>query len=149
MGLDQYLNARKYVGKYDEEELSTKMNQIALNLGFPGEVNGISVEAMYWRKCNAIHRWFVENVQDGVDDCREYRVDRSDLEKLKSVIDRCLNDTTLAPELLPTQSGCFFGNLDHDEWFWGDIERTSKRLGEILDIVGNDWSWEFYYHASW
>ena len=23
----------------------------------------------YWRKQNAIHNWFVENVQDGIDDC--------------------------------------------------------------------------------
>ena len=22
-----------------------------------------------WRKANAIHKWFVDNVQDGVDDC--------------------------------------------------------------------------------
>lgn len=26
-------------------------------------------EIAYWRKANAIHRWFVDNVQNGTDDC--------------------------------------------------------------------------------
>lgn len=29
----------------------------------------ITEEVGYWRKANAIHNWFVENVQDGIDDC--------------------------------------------------------------------------------
>lgn len=41
----------------------------------------------YWRKANAIHRWFVENVQDGNDDCGEYEVTKEKLEELK---DTCL-----------------------------------------------------------
>lgn len=148
MGLDMFLTARKYVSSHSDEALSTKMNQIAQNLGFPGEVSGITVEAMYWRKANAIHQWFVENVQGGVDDCRESRVEREDLVKLQDTIDRCLRDTTLAPELLPTQAGCFFGGLEYDEWYWQDLERTSTRLKEILEATANDW-WEFHYHASW
>lgn len=36
----------------------------------------------YWRKANAIHRWFVENVQDYEDDCGYYEVDREQLEQL-------------------------------------------------------------------
>lgn len=36
----------------------------------------------YWRKANAIHRWFVENVQDGIDDCGCYEVSKEQLEEL-------------------------------------------------------------------
>ena len=37
----------------------------------------------YWRKANAIHSWFVQNVQNGVDDCDTYQVTREQLEALK------------------------------------------------------------------
>lgn len=36
----------------------------------------------YWRKANAIHNWFVENAQDGVDNCGTYEVERYLLEDL-------------------------------------------------------------------
>lgn len=36
----------------------------------------------YWRKANQIHNWFVENVQDGVDDCGAYEVTKEQLEAL-------------------------------------------------------------------
>ena len=41
----------------------------------------------YWRKANQIHRWFVENVQGGVDDCGTYEVTREDLQEL---LDCCI-----------------------------------------------------------
>ena len=31
---------------------------------------GQEVCVAYWRKANAIHSWFVENCQDGVDECQ-------------------------------------------------------------------------------
>jgi hypothetical protein len=39
-------------------------------------------EVMYWRKANQIHKWFVDNVQDGVDDCKEYWVSEEKLQEL-------------------------------------------------------------------
>lgn len=149
MGLDQYLYARKEVSEYADKPLSTKLNQIAESLLFPGEVTGITVEAMYWRKANAIHRWFVENVQSGEDDCLEANVEVEDLLRLKTTIDRCLADTTLAPELLPTQAGCFFGSLEYDEWYWKELEKTSERLGDLIEMVKDDFSWSFTYRSSW
>lgn len=51
-------------------------------------------EIGYWRKANQIHNWFVENVQDGVDDCDYHNeVTKEDLEELlyicQRVIDSC------------------------------------------------------------
>ena len=42
----------------------------------------IKEQVASWRKANAIHNWFVENVQDGVDDCGIYEVSKEDLENL-------------------------------------------------------------------
>lgn len=36
----------------------------------------------YWRKANHIHKWFVDNVQGGNDDCSDYEVSKGKLEAL-------------------------------------------------------------------
>lgn len=38
-----------------------------------------------WRKANQIHNWFVENVQDGIDDCGTYEVTKEQLEELLDI----------------------------------------------------------------
>lgn len=40
----------------------------------------------YWRKANHIHNWFVENVQDGIDECQPTEVTAKQLEDL---LDTC------------------------------------------------------------
>lgn len=40
----------------------------------------------YWRKANQIHNWFVENVQNGIDDCKAYEVTE---EKLRELLNTC------------------------------------------------------------
>lgn len=40
-----------------------------------------------WRKANQIHNWFVENVQDGQDDCGCYEVTK---EQLETLIELCM-----------------------------------------------------------
>lgn len=47
-------------------------------------------ECGYWRKANAIHNWFVQNVQNGVDDCDIYLVTREQLEQLKEACEMVL-----------------------------------------------------------
>lgn len=43
----------------------------------------IEEQVGYWRKANQIHRWFVEHVQDGEDDCQyHHEVTREDLVEL-------------------------------------------------------------------
>ena len=39
----------------------------------------------YWRKANAIHKWFVDNIQDGEDDCGYYEVAPEYLEELLNI----------------------------------------------------------------
>ena len=54
---------------------------------------GIIDHVGYWRKANQIHAWFVENVQDGEDDCGCYEVEKWQLEELldicKLIKDKC------------------------------------------------------------
>lgn len=52
----------------------------------PERVSHITEDVGYWRKANHIHKWFVDNVQDGADDCKEYYVSE---EKLQQLLDAC------------------------------------------------------------
>ena len=93
MGLDQYLSAKKYLspaewrGEQSKQQyegvLKTIEAETFVRKEFPSAEVSISVG--YWRKANAIHQWFVDNCQDGVDDCGSYMVDREKLEELKKV----------------------------------------------------------------
>ena len=43
----------------------------------------------YWRKANQIHNWFVENIQNGEDDCDYHReVTEEDLEELLALCNK-------------------------------------------------------------
>jgi hypothetical protein len=45
----------------------------------------------YWRKANQIHSWFVDNVQDGVDDCEyHHEVTKEILEQLLEICKKVL-----------------------------------------------------------
>ena len=113
-----------------------------------GFVN-IKEEVAYWRKANEIHRWFVDNVQDGEDDCCAHReLTRSDLETLRNLAHEVLCNPDLAEELLPTQSGFFFGGTEYDEFYIEDLQETIKQIDKILETT--DFNTEaLYYVSSW
>jgi hypothetical protein len=148
MGLDMYLTAKRYLSNFDQEDvdMSSKLNDIVrppLDL----TIKEVCATAMYWRKANAIHDWFVQNVQSGEDDCREYYVQKEKLEKLVLHISKVLNDNLLAEHLLPTCSGCFFGSDDYDDYYFECLQKTKDRIEQLLKSL--DDNWEFYYQSSW
>ena len=145
MGLDMYLNAKRFLW-HNESELADKLTENFPELG-EAKIKEVTAQAMYWRKSNAIHKWFVDNVQQGVDDCGNYEVSREQLMELLSVIEMVLDDNGLASEMLPPQSGFFFGSNDIDDWYWEDLKSTKERLEKLLahEMPG----WWFEYHSSW
>ena len=150
MGLDMYLTARHFVSEFSDKELSTKLTELANGIVKGRRVNGITVEAMYWRKANAIHNWFVKNVQDGIDDCKEYHVPADKLKLLLDVVNDVLERKETPAEALPTSSGFFFGEADYNEWYWEGLTRTKEDLTALLLDFGDDnWNWNFYYQSSW
>jgi len=114
----------------------------------PDNICKITEEVAYWRKANQIHRWFVENVQQGEDDCREYLVDTEDLKKLLATVKKVLANRSKADDLLPPQLGFFYGSLEKDEYYFNALEYTRKMLEKTLKkpLVGNQ---SYYYRASW
>lgn len=148
MGLDMYFKAERYVYSYEED--NTLSQDVARN--FP-ECDGLRttevvVMVQQWRKANAIHKWFVDNVQNGEDDCGKYSVSMEHIKKLWGTCVAVLEEKTLAVELLPTENGFFFGSTDYDDWYWEDVSATKVMCERILNNAS--WNnWEFSYQASW
>lgn len=130
MGLDMYL-----YGVIDE------FNKSDYNIGHERK----QIEIGYWRKANQIHNWFVENIQDGIDNCATYVVFRENLEELKSLCEEIIINPEKAEELLPVRSGFFFGSTEYDEFYMHDIQNTL----EIIDYaLKSDYDF-FVYSSSW
>lgn len=99
MGLDMYLSKGKRIPKKSVSEM-IKIDDLISNeenkeieelykdyLQDCGECihwKSLLKEVVYWRKANAIHKWFVDNVQGGVDDCKYYEVTKEHLEELRT-----------------------------------------------------------------
>jgi len=145
MGLDQYLTAKRYIWTYRENDKKIKVVGLVMPKGY--ELKEISVRAAYWRKVNAIHKWFVENVQEGEDDCGEYLVETEKLKELLAIVTEVLANKDNAGANLPTAGGFFFGGTEYDEWYWEGLEYTKEQLTKLLKDF--DDNWEFYYQSSW
>ena len=104
-------------------------------------------EIMYWRKANAIHEWFVQNVQNGMDECNPHEVTQNQILELRNLCQEVLEDYTVAEELLPTTQGFFFGSTEYDEWYFMNLKSTVDAFDEILeDSEADD---IFIYQSSW
>lgn len=140
-----YLTKRVYIGaNYEHNQVKGKI-EISKN-GKPVQVKLNNVSAIveqvgYWRKANQIHNWFVQNVQDGEDNCAEYYVS---LDQLKQLRETCITAlVTKNAELIPPTEGFFFGSTEIDQFYWDDLKDTVEILADL------DENADYYYNASW
>lgn len=174
MGLDMYLSARKYISGWEssyarnEEAAKAGRKEVELFDSVIGAIGlerddisvempamNISIEVAYWRKANAIHNWFIENVAyENIDNCEPMRVEREQLSDLVEVLGEivALGDAPdrmeKANEILPTEGGFFFGSTEYDEYYWESILWSYKKLKGIIDNPKFD-GFDFQYQASW
>jgi len=163
MGLDMYLYAEKWIDfrEWDEDEKNNKkfdklVEIVELDELIDKKQGSISayvkLQIGYWRKANAIHKYFVDKCANGIDECQEIGVPRATLVKLKNICSQLIltKDVEQAKELLPPQSGFFFGGTEIDEWYFEDVEYTYTLLNKILEKIPEDnYDYDFIYLASW
>ena len=194
MGLDQYLNLRNK--KYKEVcaeinawyELSKDEQNNTPRPDWPSyhnmsdvnwkhinyKASPLNIELIYWRKANHIHNWFVNNIQNGEDDCGDYVVTIENLHSLynllKSItskieIEKGSNEVIFkedkesvmkyCEEVLPTCSGFFFGSTEYDFFYFTDIIHTVIALEEIFECIDanhisdDSEDYAIYYSSSW
>lgn len=149
MGLDQYLRKKTYVQNWSHQSPEQR-HEITVTKGGkqtaikPERISYITEIICTWRKFNALHRWMVENVQDGNDDCKEYYASNEKLQGLLDLLKTVNKDN--AHELFPTANGFFFGGTDYDEYYFEKVKQTIQLLEEVLQEEGNG---GFYYNSSW
>lgn len=159
MGLDMYLHRRTYVKNWahmspmERHKITIKKGGVVRKDIDPKKISHIVEEVGYWRKFNALHRWFVENVQNDVDDCGEYYIDTNQLKFLRDLLVEVLNkrgelieNVPSAQKLLPTRDGFFFGGVDYDDWYYKSIEKSIEILNDALNC---DSDCSYYYSSSW
>ena len=160
-----YLHAKKYVEKIDWQKLD-RDNDISFDSpevvnplwkdivnvsGLSDVAHGIygaevAVTCAYWRKANQIHAWFVDNVQQGEDNCGEYYVSHEKLKELYNEVCDALSKRD--PNVLKPRAGFFFGSYDIDEYYWADLKDTKKQLERVFALPEMS-KLSFYYTSSW
>lgn len=145
-----YLYKEIYVGaEYEHREISGKIeiyekgNLLKIDLS---KVSVIRESVMYWRKANPIHNWFVTNIQNGEDDCKEYYVTETQLQELITTCKEVLDNPESAKILLPPMEGFFFGYTDIDSHYMDMLRSTVTDLEQVLK---NNEDSSFIYRADW
>ena len=183
MGLDMYLegsfSTRAYIQPTDQQyadmregkEVTVEKSQALIDALTAIGFEDAPIEHQYnhmtyvfpiitWRKANAIHKFFVDEVQDGNDNCERHYVSIETLQELLDRITTILDIKTpvaremKAEELLPTDNeGCFFGTEEYDDWYYKDLEDTKKTLEKVFEYEENAEAGKcfdnFYYQSSW
>lgn len=92
MGLDMYLSKKFYLWREKRDKL--KISGIKELEG--QEVKELVMDAGYWRKANAIHNWFVEELAEGEDyNGHDLLVSKEDMQKLLDVVNKVLDASVL------------------------------------------------------
>jgi len=147
MGLDMYLVQKHWISGEIRKKLG-KIDVKKLDLPFEfDKVEEVTEEVATWRKANAIHKWFVDNVQDGEDDTSKTSLVRIEqIEELLDLVNEVLKWQDRAEELLPVQVGFFFGGTEYDDWYFDNLKYTK---GVFEKILADGKSGDLYYSSSW
>jgi hypothetical protein len=152
MGLDMFLDVEVFFWT-DTSKVQEKIRKaLGIKTILDKRIKRVIIEGIYWRKANAIHKWFVNKVQNGKDDCGQYEVSHETLKELLGIIDRVLKDHGLAEVDLPTEDGFFFGSTEYNKGYFENLKYTKKQLEEHLQMYDqkiDNVSISFIYHSSW
>ena len=86
----------------------------------------------YFRKVNFLFKYFED--RDKMVDQYYAIVEPEDVEDIIDKCEQVLKDRHLAHNLLPTQSGFFFGSTDYDDWYFSDVKDCLKQMKQYLKL---------------
>jgi len=143
----------------------------------PERITYIVEEVAYWRKANQIHKWFVDNVQDGEDDCKEYYVSHEQLKQLLEIVNIVLASSKMKKAKIQNGTRYEQGKVTkimvngsimentavaesllptEEGFFFGGTEYNNyyiedlKQTKKMLEeVLTEDSDSSFYYSSSW
>ena len=164
MGLDMYFFARKTTyksfSKWDEPDRANEVNypedlKTFSDYIYDRNFKSVQTETIYqigyFRKFNALHGYIVKTFANGIDNCQAILLHKEDVEQIKKVLDDVLNahqQVEKAKEILPTQSGFFFGETDYDEFYFNEAKVAADLMQSFLDNFDFE-NYQLVYQASW
>ena len=150
MSLECWLTAENWMKTAPPGLPSDITRQLGILESIP--VSKVTIELGHWIKANQIHKWFVDNVQEGVDNCVETDVSRYQLTLLKNTCLDVIEFNHKAPEILPCQLGMFFdgtghfGVINYSEPYYEVLNSVVNSINSALSLPEE---WEFKYRSSW
>lgn len=142
MGLDMYLNRKYSKFRKDDGTLSDNWNDLKFDKFGRSNKLGFTENVGYWRKANYIHRWFVDNVQNGNDDCKEYCVSIKKLHELRDICFDILSKLHGTEIRVPKKYVDEFKEMNRNVYNCSKIQRITidvNNLKTVKDLTG--------YHA--
>jgi len=143
-----YLTKKTYVknwehnGAENQYTIDIKKGGNPVTFINPKRISYIEEEVMYWRKANQIHNWFVPNVQDGEDDCKEYYVTIESILDLYDTVVECLNGgVEVALDKLPPQVVSFSVRLKLMNGIGKTWKIPSGCFNHLLMLIMNQKNW--------
>lgn len=105
-----------------------------LETAIEGEINHSYEEYdAYFRKVNFLFAYF-ENIGKMIDQWFAF-VTKEDVDDIIDRCERVLKDHDLATELLPTQSGFFFGSTDYNDWYFNDVKDCLRQMKKYRKLL--------------
>lgn len=174
MGLDMYLYKERYYSEHQNKEQRPLIDEF-------DDCKSITVRgvAIYWRKANSIHQWFVDNIQDGVDDCGKYYFSEKKMRELLNVVNEVLEKSVLGDGLVHVgtqyEQGKVFELMEKGQYvvnpqvaqellpttkgfYFGSTDYDNYYIDDLihtktgLEKILNDPNvdeYEYYYQSSW
>lgn len=88
----------------------------------------------YFRKVNFLFHYF-ESITGTMHDQWFAFVTPEDVDDIIDRCERVLKNHSLAHELLPTQSGFFFGGTDYDKWYFSDVKDCLQQMKKYRKLL--------------
>ncbi len=183
MGLDMYAHRRYYVKQWEHQSPEERHTVQVLQGGKPilglqpERISSVEEEVMRWWNALHIHTWFVENVQEGSDDCKPYYVDFDQLRQLHAIcvtvieastlVDGQVHSSTVYDDEHPggialrtpakvikdaTVAKHLLPTYDdsgYDERYLDEVVDTRRWIESMLDDVRKGILTDIYYSSGW
>lgn len=158
--VDEFIDIENSMSADEYKPAYAELNEVVIQRGKTFIWSSIFEDIGYWRKANQIHNFFVQECQNGIDECQLSIITK---DKLEDLLDRCkramklkkiyLNDGIIKDgqgleTFLPTSSGFFFGGTEFNEWYFEDIAETKKLITKVLKETDFD-KQIICYRSSW
>ena len=135
MGLDMTLYVKTFTKRINDKREQLSIVNIDRELKNTSHIkieriSFIIEEVGIWKDVYHIHNWFVENVQDGIDNCADYYVTENQLKDLLNTCKEVLNDHSKASILLPVYDDD--DEVEYDEYYFEEIEKTISIIENIF-----------------